>query len=272
MTFRVALIFALVIGGSTAYFYAKLPAAVALMDDRKRGSVTMLDHTGKVFAWRGDQFGGLVHARSVAPQLRNAVIATEDKRFYRHFGISPRGIAGAVRINMRAGRHPLKGNGGSTITQQVAKRVFFDDWPTLRRKLAEVPMSIAMEIKYTKDEILTIYMNRAYLGAGSHGFEAASQRYFSKSAAEVSACPKRPCWPGLLKAPSSNAPTRNIGRAQDRANLIIGLMEAQGYLTEREALPSAKTQIRRSCPKWPRRGPGGYFRRLDHGKRAGVHS
>jgi penicillin-binding protein 1A len=234
IVFRVAVLTTLAVGSSTAYYYSTLPDAVALMDGRQRGSVTILDKDGLVFAWRGDQFGGLVDVNTVAPQLRNAVVATEDKRFYNHFGLSPRGIIGAIRINMREGRNPLKGNGGSTITQQVAKRVFFSDESSISRKLKEIPMSFAMEIKYTKDEILNIYLNRAYLGAGSHGFEAASQRYFSKTAAEVSVS-EAAMLAGLLKAPSSTAPTRNIGKAQDRANLIIGLMHDQGYLTTDEA-------------------------------------
>lgn len=231
---RLAIVTAMVVGGSTAYYYSTLPDAIELMDDRQHGSVTILDNTGQVFAWRGDQFGGLIDANSVAPHLKNAVVATEDKRFFRHLGISPRGIAGALRTNIREGRHPLKGHGGSTITQQVAKLVFFSDMGSKERKIKEVPMSFAMELKYTKAEILTIYMNRAYLGAGSNGFEAAAQRYFSKSASEVSV-PEAAMMAGLLKAPSSTAPTRDIGKAQDRAELIIGLMQAQDYLTPREA-------------------------------------
>ncbi|MEM7441321.1 MAG: transglycosylase domain-containing protein [Pseudomonadota bacterium] len=235
ITLRTAIITTLVVGGWTAYYYAGLPDdARALMDGRTRGSVEMRDRNGEVFAWRGDQFGGMVNVDTVAPQLKNAVVATEDKRFYRHLGLSPRGIAGAVRTNLREGRHPLKGHGGSTITQQVAKRVFFSDLGTIERKLKEVPMSLALEIKYSKDEILNIYMNRAYLGAGSHGFEAAAQRYFSKPASNVSVT-EAAMLAGLLKAPSSTAPTRNIQAAQNRANLIIGLMEAQGYLTARQA-------------------------------------
>ncbi len=231
---RLAVVTAVVVGGSTAYYYSTLPDALELMDDRQHGSVTILDNTGQVFAWRGDQFGGLVDADSVAPHLKNAVVATEDKRFFRHLGISPRGIAGALRTNIREGRHPLKGHGGSTITQQVAKLVFFSDMGSKERKIKEVPMAFAMELKYTKAEILTIYMNRAYLGAGSNGFEAAAQRYFSKSASTVSV-PEAAMMAGLLKAPSSTAPTRDIGKAQDRAELIIGLMEKQDYLSAREA-------------------------------------
>jgi len=256
VTWRVAVVLALVLGAGVFYYYKDLPPAMALMDDRKRGSVTMMDRNGDVFAWRGDQFGGLVSAATVAPALKNAVIATEDKRFYRHFGISPRGILGAMRININAGRSPLSGNGGSTITQQVAKRVYFSDLRSIERKIKEVPMSIAMEIKYTKDEILSIYLNRAYLGAGSYGFEAASQRYFAKSARVLNVS-EAAMLAGLLKAPSKFAPTRDIGRAQGRADLIIGLMENQGYLTKGEAIAAKNNPARLSAVAEKR--AGGYF-------------
>jgi membrane peptidoglycan carboxypeptidase len=256
VTLRVSIILALVLGAGVAYYYKDLPQATALMDDRERGSVTMMDRNGQVFAWRGDQFGGLVLATTVSPHLKNAVVATEDKRFYRHFGISPRGILSAMRININAGRSPLSGNGGSTITQQVAKRVYFSDLRAMERKIKEVPMSIAMEIKYTKDEILSIYLNRAYLGAGSYGFEAASQRYFAKSARIVSVS-EAAMLAGLLKAPSKYAPTRNMGRAQDRANLIVGLMNDQGYLTRAEALNARNNPAKLSAVAEKR--AGGYF-------------
>lgn len=231
---RVAVVFAIVVGGWTLWDFANLPTAQALMDDRERGSVTMLDKNGDVFAWRGDQFGGLVTADTVSPHLRNAVIAVEDKRFYNHFGVSPRGIASAIRINLREGRSALEGHGGSTITQQVAKRVFFPEMGGMERKIREVPRSLAMELKFSKDEILAIYLNRAYLGAGSFGFEAAAQRYFGKSARNVTAA-EAAMLAGLLKAPSRFNPTSNLDRAHDRANLIIGLMEDQGYLSPADA-------------------------------------
>jgi membrane peptidoglycan carboxypeptidase len=247
-TWRIGLVTALIIGGFSFYFAAQLPDATDLIDQRTRGSVTMTDLQGEVFAWRGDQFGGMVTTETVSPFLHNAVVATEDKRFYRHFGISPRGIASAVRINLRAGRGPLSGNGGSTITQQTAKLLCLgvpyepSKWETeaayesdcrqgsLWRKAREAVFSVGMEIAYTKEEILTIYLNRAYLGAGSRGFEAAAQRYFGISAAQVN--PQQAAMlAGLLKAPSTNAPTRSLERAQDRASIVLGLMEDQGYLT-----------------------------------------
>jgi penicillin-binding protein 1A len=249
---RVFAIGAMVVGCAVLYFYVQLPPVSALIDGRARGSVTLLDANDQVFAWRGETFGGQVTPQTVSPNLLHAVIATEDKRFYYHFGVSPRGIISAVAINLRAGRGPFEGNGGSTITQQTAKLLclgvaydpqvwksesaYEDDCRSggLSRKIKEVPYAIAMEAKYTKDEILTIYFNRAYLGAGTRGFEAAAQRYFGKSAANLSPS-EAAMLAGLLKAPSKYAPTSNLQRAQDRAAVIIGLMYDQGYLTKAEA-------------------------------------
>ncbi|MGG7643189.1 transglycosylase domain-containing protein [Rhodovulum sp. YNF3179] len=245
---RLAVIGALVLGGATFYYYTQLPSSFELVDGRARGSVTMLDRTGEPFAWRGDMFGGVITADTVSPHLKNAVVATEDKRFYRHLGVSPRGIAGAIRINLAEGRGPLEGHGGSTITQQVAKLICLgvpydpDQWKneaeyerdcrrtTLWRKIKEVPFALAMEAKYAKDEILTIYLNRAYLGAGARGFEAASQRYFGRSAAEVDPA-EAAMLAGLLVAPSYYAPTNDLERARERAAVVLQLMREQGYLT-----------------------------------------
>ncbi|UWQ90730.1 PBP1A family penicillin-binding protein [Rhodobacteraceae bacterium M382] len=249
---RMGMVVALLIAMAVGYIYIGLPDVTALLDGRARGSVTMLDRNGQVFAWRGDQFGGVVTTQSVSPHLKNAIVATEDKRFYSHFGISPRGVASAVRINLREGRGPLSGHGGSTITQQTAKLLCLGEpynpksgmsereyeadcrRGTLWRKVKEAIFSMAMEVKYTKDEILTIYMNRAFLGAGARGFEAASQRYFGKSAAEVNPS-EAAMLAGLLVAPTRYAPTNNLTRAQNRANVIVGLMEEQEYLTAAQA-------------------------------------
>jgi len=242
----------LLLGAGVAYYYSLLPEVAAVVDQRARGSVTMLDRNGEVFAWRGEQFGGMITPDTASEHLVHAVVATEDRRFYRHLGVSPRGIASAVRINLREGRGPLTGHGGSTITQQTAKLMCLgvaydaDTWEseaayeadcrrtTLWRKVQEMVFSFAMELRYSKDEILTIYLNRAYLGAGSRGFESAAQRYFGISAAEVN--PQQSAMlAGLLVAPSRFAPTRNLERSQRRANLVLGLMEEQGYLTTAEA-------------------------------------
>ncbi len=252
ITWRVGLVTGLILAGVVFYFYQQLPPVTALLDGRAKGSVTLLDRNDLVFAWRGETFGGQITADNVSANLLHAVIATEDKRFYYHFGVSPRGIASAIRINLSEGRGPLEGNGGSTITQQVAKLlclgVPYDPakWKAERdyeedcrsggvwRKLKEIPFALAMEVKYSKEEILTIYFNRAYLGAGTRGFEAAAQRYFGTSANTLTPA-QAAMLAGLLKAPSKYAPTNNLKRAQDRADVIIALMAEQGYLTPEEA-------------------------------------
>lgn len=256
------------------YFYSTMPDVTAMLDGRSKGSATLLDRDGKVYAWRGEQFGGQIAADTVSPFLRNAIVATEDKRFYRHFGVSPRGVASAVRINLREGRGPLSGNGGSTITQQTAKLLCLGipydpttgiskaDYEgdcrqgSVWRKVKEAVYALALEVKYTKDEILTIYMNRAYLGAGSQGFEAASQRYFGKSAAEVGPA-EAAMLAGLLTAPSRYAPTANLQRSQDRAAIIVDLMEDQGYLSTEQAKNARQDPARLSQAAQAR--AGGYF-------------
>jgi len=274
ISWRVAAVLAIILGLAVGYSYATLPELTELTDGRVRGSVTLLDRNGEVFAWRGDQFGGVITADTVSPHLLNAVVATEDKRFYQHFGVSPRGIASAVRINMREGRGPFSGHGGSTITQQVAKLlclgVPYDPQSgqteaqyeadcragSIYRKLKEVPYAMALETKYSKDEILTIYLNRAYLGAGARGFEAASQRYFGKSAAEVGPA-ESAMLAGLLVAPSRYAPTNNLKRSQDRAGTVLALMEEQGHLTPDEAVYARANPAKLSAAAEKR--AGGYF-------------
>ena len=114
ITWRSGVVVALVLMMAVGYVFSTLPALDKLLDGRARGSVILEDRYGDTFAWRGDQFGGAVRADTVSRHLKNAVVATEDKRFYRHFGLSPRGIASAVRINLSEGRGPLSGHGGST--------------------------------------------------------------------------------------------------------------------------------------------------------------
>ncbi|MFW8633595.1 transglycosylase domain-containing protein [Cribrihabitans pelagius] len=248
---RVGMVVCLLVAAAVAFQYMRLPDVAAYLDGRARGSVTLLDRSGEVFAWRGDQFGGVVRADTVSPHLKNAIVATEDKRFYRHFGISPRGVASAVRINLSEGRGPLSGHGGSTITQQTAKLLCLGreydpkEWKSesayeadcrkssLWRKAREAIFALAMEAKYTKDEILSIYMNRAYMGGGAYGAEAAAQRYFGKSANQLNPA-EGAMLAGLLTAPSTLAPTNSLERSQDRAATVLRLMQEQGYLTTAE--------------------------------------
>ncbi len=248
---RAGIVAALIVAGFVGVTYTTLPDVSAILDGRARGSVQLLDRDGVAFAWRGDQFGGVVTADSVSPHLKNAVVATEDKRFYQHFGLSPRGIASAVRINLSEGRGPLSGHGGSTITQQTAKLLCLgveydpNEWDSeadyvldcrrgsLARKAKEAIYSLAMEAKYSKDEILSIYLNRAYMGGGAYGAAAAAERYFSKPASALT--PQEGAMiAGLLTAPSTLAPTANLERSQARSSTVLRLMNEQGYLSDEQ--------------------------------------
>ena len=251
LTWKSAAVVALIIGLAVFYFASTLPDLNALLDGRAKGSVTILDRYGAVYAWRGDQRGSTITTQTVSPYLRDAIVASEDKRFYGHLGLSPRGIASAVRINLSEGRGPLSGHGGSTLTQQVAKLLCLgvpfdpDQWKTeaayeadcrqgsLRRKIKEAIYAMALEAKFSKDEILTIYLNRAYLGAGSHGFDAAAQRYFAIPASDLNPA-QAAMLAGMLPKPSVYAPTSNLKRSQDRAATVLRLMNEQGYLSNEQ--------------------------------------
>lgn len=270
---RLAMTVALIIGAASAYFYVSLPEASALFDGRARGSVTMLDRDGRVFAWRGETYGA-VTSDQIPEVLQEAVISSEDRRFFRHFGVSPRGIASAIRINLAEGRGPLEGNGGSTITQQVAKLLCLGETfdPTrfaneaefeaecrsggIWRKIKEIPYAFAMEAKYSKEEILSIYMNRSYLGGGARGFEAASQVYFNKRAAELNVS-EAAMLAGLLPAPSRYAPTASLERAQARASVVLGLMNEEGYLDDEQLAQARANPATLSQAATAR--AGGYF-------------
>ena len=271
---RTSLIMGLGMVIAVSYYYFNLKEFGNLLDERSRGSVTLENNAGEVFAWRGDNFDKNLTANNISPHLKNAILATEDRRFYTHFGISPRGIASAVYINIKEGRGPLSGHGGSTITQQTAKLVCLgkpftkSTWKsekayeascrksTVWRKVKEALYALSLEFKFSKDEILTIYINRVFLGAGTRGFEAAAQRYFAKSAKVVNPS-EAAMLAGLLKAPTRYAPTNNLKRSQERANLVIGQMENQGFLSTIEANFAQKNPAVLS--KLAQARAGGYF-------------
>jgi len=257
-----------------SYYYLGLKEYEILLDERSRGSVTLENNIGEIFAWRGDNLSKDLTAANISPHLKNAILATEDRRFYSHFGISPRGIASAIYINLKEGRSALSGHGGSTVTQQTAKLICLGkpfrqaDWKseydyeascrtaTVWRKIKEALYALALEFKFSKDEILTIYINRVFLGAGTRGFEAAAQRYFSKSAKMVNPS-EAAMLAGLLKAPTLYAPTNNLKRSQERANVIIGLMESQKFLSKKEAIFARNHPA--TLSKLAKAKAGGYF-------------
>ena len=240
LSVNVSVIVSVILFIAVVNYVNKLPPIEELLDDRKRGSVTLLDRNNEVFAWRGNQFGGILKSNVLNPVLHDAIISVEDRTFYSHYGVSLRGILGAIRINLREGRGPFSGHGGSTITQQVAKILCLLQGDintqkhcrrsTISRKLLEIPFALALEYAYSKKDILSIYINRVYLGSGAYGFAAASERYFNKSSSELS-LGEAALLAGLLKAPTRYSPINNKDLSQSRALTVLKIMRDQKQIS-----------------------------------------
>jgi penicillin-binding protein 1A len=209
----------------------RLPDTDELFAESEQAKVTVIAADGSTLAVRGSNGARFVTLSDMSPWLPKAVIATEDRRFYHHFGVDPVGLVRAMVDNLRAGGVVA---GGSTITQQLAKNLYLTPERSLTRKLQELTLAIWLETRLDKDQILTLYLNRVYLGAGAYGVEAASRRYFGKSAHDLG-LPEAAMLAGLLKAPSALAPSSDLRRARDRAGVVLGRMAAEGFITEAQA-------------------------------------
>ncbi|MEN6541302.1 penicillin-binding protein 1A [Parvibaculum sp.] len=219
------------IGGLLFYFAMTLPDTSGLYDVAHTPSLSILAADGETLSHRGDLLGGRVALSDLPSYLPEAVIATEDERFYWHFGIDPIGLARAFYQNYRAGTVV---QGGSTITQQLAKNVFLKPDRTIQRKIKEMLLAIWLEARYSKEQILTLYLNRVYFGGGAYGVEGASERYFKKSARELTLS-EAAMLAGLLKAPSHYSPTNDIALARSRAGIVLDNMVRVGYITPAQA-------------------------------------
>jgi penicillin-binding protein 1A len=189
---------------------------------------------GSMLAQRGEMAGANVSLKDLPPYLPKAFIAIEDRRFYSHYGIDPVGILRAAVTNVV---HRGVSQGGSTLTQQLAKNLFLSQERTLQRKLQEAELALWLERKHSKAEILELYLNRVYFGSGAYGVEAAAQRYFGKSARNVT-LPEAAMLAGLVKSPSRLAPNRNPEGAEQRAQTVLTAMADAKFITEAQAQAS----------------------------------
>ena len=226
-------------GGALAYFALTLPDTNQLTVAERRPSVTILADDGSIIATFGDLFGQPLTLKEMSPYLPKAVIATEDRRFYSHFGIDPIGLLRAGFADVRTGRLV---QGGSTITQQLAKTVFLTPERSLSRKIREALLALWLEHRFTKDQILEIYLNRVYLGAGTYGVDAAAHRYFGKSAARLNLY-ESAVIAGLLKAPTRFNPTRDRQATAARAAQVLDLMVETGAIQQQEAQAAEKSGV-----------------------------
>jgi penicillin-binding protein 1A len=219
------------------YMAHDLPSVDGLYgpEDRQPG-ITIQSRSGVVLASYGDIYGSNVAYDDLPEQLIQAVLATEDRRFFEHHGIDIRGIARAMIVNLRAGRFV---QGGSTVTQQVAKNVFLSPERTLKRKFQEMLLAFWLEARFSKEAILELYLNRVYLGSGNYGVDAASRRFFDKPVTKISLI-EAATLAGLLKAPSRYSPLNSEEQAKKRAREVLQNMVEAGWLAQDAVEPAMR--------------------------------
>lgn len=223
-----------------AVFARDLPDTSTLYDIDRQPSITYLDRNGALIAVRGTQQAPPADLEALPDYVPAAFIAIEDRRFYMHPGFDPIGMSRAMAANMRAGRVV---QGGSTLTQQLAKNLFLTPDQNLKRKVQELMLAVWLEMKFSKKEILALYLNRVYFGAGAYGIEAASQRYFDKSATRLTVG-EAALLAGLLKAPSRYSPVSEGERAAARATVVLNEMESTGVITPEQRAAAVLEPVR----------------------------
>jgi penicillin-binding protein 1A len=225
---------AIAVIGVVVWVGAHLPPIQSLEIPKRPPTIQIVGLDGSVLATRGEMAGANVSLKDLPPYLPKAFIAIEDRRFYSHYGVDPLGIARAAVANIV---HHGVAQGGSTLTQQLAKNLFLTQERTLQRKLQEVELALWLERKHSKYEILELYLNRVYFGSGAYGVEAAAQRYFGKSAKNVTLA-EAAMLAGLVKSPSRLAPNRNPEGAEKRAQIVLTAMADAKFITEAQAQAS----------------------------------
>ncbi|RRI07673.1 penicillin-binding protein [Mesorhizobium tamadayense] len=232
--------------GIVVYYGAKMPAATTWSIPDRAPNIKIVSVDGQLIGNRGMSGGEAVGLHEMSPYIPEAVVAIEDRRFYSHFGIDPIGLTRAMVTNVLGGHFS---QGGSTLTQQLAKNLFLTPDRTLERKVQEVLLSLWLEHKHSKDQILEMYLNRVYFGSGAYGVEAASRRYFGKSARDVSLS-EAALLAGLLKAPSRLSPARDPKAAEERAQLVLAAMREEGKIGDKEYKMALSAPATRAPSYW----------------------
>jgi penicillin-binding protein 1A len=221
-------------------FLSELPDVRGLMVTGPSHDITILDDEGRLIARHGLTQGSMVPVAALPAYVPNAFIAIEDRRFRDHFGIDPIGLARAAIGNMIAG-HVVQG--GSTLTQQLAKNLFLDPNRTFRRKLQEATLALYLESRYSKDQILTLYLNRVYFGAGVYGIEAAAERFFGKPATKLT-IPEAAMLAGSVKAPARYNALADPDASEARAQVVLRAMEDATFISDSQRADAQATRPR----------------------------
>jgi penicillin-binding protein 1A len=234
------------IAGALAFgvlWYSLESGGLFKIPDREPG-IMVLANDGSELAEQGTFFGDAVDIKELPDYVPNAIIAIEDRRFYSHYGIDPIGIARAMTRNVLRGQFR---EGGSTLTQQLAKNLFLTQERTMSRKAQEAVFAIWLETHFSKDEILQLYLNRVYFGGGANGIDKAARSFYGKSAYELSLM-EAATLAALLKAPTTYNPVKNPEEARTRAKLVLDAMVDQGYVTPDDAKDALNSKSKAAAP------------------------
>lgn len=238
------------VAGLVLYYGARMPSASSWTIPERPPNVKIVSVNGSVLANRGTTGGEALALEDMSPYLPQAVMAIEDRRFYSHFGVDPLGLARAIVTNVMTGRTV---QGGSTLTQQLAKNLFLTNERSLERKIKEAFLALWLEANMSKKEILSLYLDRAYMGGGTFGAAAAAQFYFGKNLTDVTLA-ESAILAGLFKAPAKYAPHVNLPAARARANTVLSNLVQSGLMTEGQVIGARRnpaTVIDRADVKAP---------------------
>lgn len=209
-----------------------LPSYAELKATQPGQTIVVRARDGRELVEIGPSFGDWIDYKNIPENMTNAMVATEDKRFRSHWGVDPVRLTGAMLEGITGTRKRLGGT--STITQQLARNLFLNNNRSLDRKAREAVLAMALEWKFSKEQILELYLNKVYFGGGAYGIDSASRKFFSHPASELNVG-EAAIIAGLVKAPSQYSPTADVQAAVDRAKVVLGLMREQGYITADQA-------------------------------------
>lgn len=223
------------------YCFLTLPDIEQAVSRTRQPSTTITAENGNEVATYGQVYSAVVMPDYLPKHMTEAIISTEDRRFYQHFGFDIIAFTRAMAVNLIKGRYA---QGGSTITQQVAKNLFLTPNKNIKRKIQELLLAFWLEHKFSKEQIMALYLNRVYLGAGTYGIEAAANKYFQKTSADLN-LKEAAILAGMLKAPTRYNPIANPQRAEERARVVLKNMVDEGYITdiERQKALTMKTGV-----------------------------
>lgn len=237
--FKIMLILVISLGAYIGWCYLTMPDIEKAINRTRQPSTMIIAENGNEIQSFGNVYSEVVPLDELPPYVPDAVVATEDRRFYSHFGFDIISFTRAMVVNLWHRRYV---QGGSTISQQVAKNLFLTSNKTIKRKVQELLLAFWLEYRLTKEQILTLYLNRVYLGAGTYGIEAASQKYFQKSSRDLNLL-EAAIIAGMLKAPSRYNPIASEEKARDRAAVVLDNMVKNDKITDEQRKNALKMKI-----------------------------